>query len=261
MWIAYVVTSQDRILDGSFQKFVESIKGQSESVKIVLGLRDCSLPPELAPQIWQTVRLPFRISLSKARNELLSIYRPAEADWVCFPDDDCWYPDELLSRVRSMSDNLDFMLGVIDTGQKTFPEIPSAMSPATVDLQVALKHTASAALFISGKKMNDFVFDERLGLGANVGSAEDLDLVLYLIVMGCQGNYSTDIRVLHPYKPQRVSEYFEGSVAVLSKYFGRIPLARFSAARRIIRGFIMAFGGRLPFAQAWRSLEFVTKKW
>jgi len=261
MWIAYVVTSEDRISDGTFQKFLESITNQSEPVRIVLGLRGCSLPLELSSHIWKSVNLPLKISLSKARNELLSAYRPNDLDWVCFPDDDCWYPEGLLPRVKTMSSKMDFMLGVIDTGQKTFPEIPSPQLPLKIDLQVALRHTASAALFVAGKMMQDFTFDERLGLGAKVGSAEDLDLALNLIVRGCQGSYSTDIRVLHPYKPQRVNEYFEGSVAVLSKYFGKIPHARFSATRRIINGFVMSFGGRLPFAQAWRSLSFVTKEW
>jgi len=139
---------------------------------------------------------------------LLACRPPVAHEWICFPDDDCWFPDDLLSLVSSCSKNLDYILGVIDTGHRSFPNNDGSGIPVEIGLQVALQNTASAALFISGECVNNFTFDERLGLGAKVGSAEDLDLVLHLIQGGFLGGYSTNVRVGHPYKPQRDREYF-----------------------------------------------------
>jgi hypothetical protein len=261
MWIAYVVTSQDRLLDGSFEKFVNSIQSQFKSVRIVAGLRDCALPDQLRSAIHLEISLPLKISLSKARNALLDAYAPTENDWVCFPDDDCWYPSNLLSTVVRQAHEKDFILGVIDTGKKNLPSLPNPEPLGTMNLQDALKHTASAALFIDGKSFRNFRFDERLGLGAKVGSAEDLDLVLFLLQQGCQGVYSTDIRVLHPYKPQRETEYFEGSIAVLSKYFGKIPFCRYSAGRRMAKGILLVLKRKLPVSQLLKGISYASKKW
>lgn len=261
MWNAYVVTSADRILDGSFEKFLESVLRQSAQVRVIVGLRGCDLPLETVRKVHATVRLPFNTSLSKARNELLAAYPSANNEWVCFPDDDCWYPEGLLNEIDSAKNSLDFLIGVIDTGQKVFPNNEDPRNGIEVDLQLALRVTASAALFVSGEKIQHFRFDERLGLGAKVGSAEDLDLVLFLLQQGNKGIYTQDLRVGHPYKPQRDGQYFEGSIAALSKFYGCIPMARYSALRRTIRGIILATLGKLPLKQALRGFFYLIKKW
>lgn len=261
MWIAYVVTSEDRILDGSFEKLMNSVADQSVSTRIIVGLRDCALPLKFSSSVEATVALPFRTSLSQARNALIASHPPVEDEWVCFPDDDCWYPPGLLNKVEEARECQDFLLGVIDTGQKRFAEGGSKLSSAHINLQVALRRTASAALFVSGKKMNEFTFDERLGLGSVVGSAEDLDLVLFLLRQGSSGLFNSGIRVRHPFKPQRDGEYFEGSIAVLSKYYGQIPLARYSATRRAIKGLAFGLVGKLPQKQALKGFLYLLKKW
>jgi hypothetical protein len=261
MWTAYVVTSQDRINDKSLEKFLQSILKEDNQVDIVLGLRDCFLPDSVKDKITSAVSLPFRVSLAKARNELLSAHPPSDENWVCFPDDDCWYPNNLLAEVESASKGNDFVLGVIDTGEKNYDLEQLSKQPTHITLQVALKQTASAALFISGRSLRDFRFDERLGLGAKVGSAEDLDLVLNLLHKQCRGVFTSSLRVGHPYKPQRKGEYFEGSIAVLSKYFGKLPRARYSAVRRLINGLLLVARGKVQMKQIARGLKYVLGVW
>ena len=256
-----MITSKDRINDGSFEKLIASINLQSRPIKIIIGLRDCSIPIEISDKVSATIMLPLKISLSAARNQVIASHPPQIDDWVCFPDDDCWYPEDLLSRVESAAKGMDYVLGVIDTGQKDFKQQPGSTGMAHIGLQNALKNSASAALFIKGSKFGRFLFDERLGLGAEVGSAEDLDLVLHLINTKCVGGFSTDIRVSHPYKPQRDNEYFEGSIAALSKFFGKIQWARLSAFRRVVKGLALASIGRLPIGQAWRGVRYFVNKW
>lgn len=261
MWIAYVVTSEDRIVDGSFEKFLNSVTLQEEDLRIVVGLRGCSLPEKLSKKVTLSIALPLQTSLSKARNELIYAYPYGPNDLVCFPDDDCWYPKGLLEKIEGYVSSADFILGVIDTGQKELPPPRDSWQSVSVKLDVALKHSASAALFVSGNKMKDFKFDQRLGLGAKVGSAEDLDLVLFLIRESAVGFYFDDLRVFHPYKPQRDGEYFEGSIAALSKYFGKIPLARYSAFRRLIKGLLLAVAGKLPLRQVVNGFSFFRGNW
>jgi len=261
MWTAYVVTSADRIFDGSFKKFLESILEQSVGVRVIVGLRGCDLPVELVSKVHATVHLPFKTSLSKARNELLAAYPCAKKEWVCFPDDDCWYPEGLLNEIDAAKNSFDFCLGVIDTGHKVLPSRQGLENGSEVNLQLALRVTASAALFVSGESIQQFRFDERLGLGAKVGSAEDLDLVLTLLRQGNKGIFTQDLRVCHPHKPQRAGEYFEGSIAALSKFYGFIPMARYSALRRTIKGLILATLGKLQVKQALRGVSYLIKKW
>jgi len=261
MWIAYVVTSQDRLEDGSFNKLIKSLESQSCPVRIIVGLRGCALPPEYAGKIHSSITLPFRISLSSARNRLLAHEPSNLGDWICFPDDDCWYPKDLLLKVNSELKNFDFLVGVIDTGQKKIHKFFKSEPYVKIGLQEALKHTASAALFLDAEAMRGFVFDERLGLGAQVGSAEDLDLTLYLLSKGSRGLFSKDILVKHPFKPNRERDYFEGSIAALSKYYRSIRFARFSAFRRTIKGILLFASGKLSSSQLKRTFFYLLNRW
>lgn len=261
MLLAYVVTSADRISDGSLHRFLQSANNQDTPIKIYLGLRGCELSGDLSKLVSGTKSLPSKISISRARNELINCFPPATDSWVCFPDDDCWYPEQLLKLAMEFFPDVDLVLGAVDTGSEGKRLEPFRSPVFQINLQTALSQTASAALFVSGSTFGNFKFDERLGLGAQVGSAEDLDLVLHVLSIGKRGVFSPGIRVHHPFKPARKLEYFEGSIAALSKYFKKIKFSKYSALRRLIKGCLLVLFRKLPFSQLKKGWSYFWEKW
>ena len=186
-----------------------------ETSFLCVGVRGGSkedLPFEFA----RVIELPLKISLSKARNELMRVFPPEVNEIIFFPDDDCWFGKDTLANVEILISNYDFAIGVIDTNGEENSSV-GFESQEAIDLETALKTAASAALFCRSESIIGYSFDEKLGLGTAIGSAEDLDLVLHLLSVHLKGVYSPNVRIGHPAKNKGM-EYFPGSVAVLRKY-------------------------------------------
>jgi len=208
---------------------------------ICVGIRGGTLH-DLPLTFDKVLELPLKISLSEARNRLMKQFPITGSEVVFFPDDDCWLGENTLSKVQRILENSDFAIGVVDTDGNENSEI---IGGANIDLSVALEVSASAAIFCKSKSLEQFRFDERLGLGAQIGSAEDLDLVLYLLSQGAQGVFDESIRIGHP-KKSRGMEYFPGSIAVLRKYSGVWPRTWAYMIRRLAHGVVFAIQGKLP---------------
>lgn len=136
--------------------------------------------------------------LSKARNKaLLHI----EEGLVAFPDDDCWYPSNLLEDVNSIF-------------QKDFHYDALCIKRYTTDSNVLEKSkikalnkfnlwglTSSYCLFLRNSTViNTGRFDERLGVGANTpwGAGEDTDYVLRTMKNGAKWVHLPTLKVIHP---------------------------------------------------------------
>jgi hypothetical protein len=238
MWTGYLVTSKDRIADGQFSRLVDSL--DLSKLKLIVGCRGFN-PEELPVKGVSSVSLPLQTSLSRARNFLLSTFPPPENNLIFFPDDDCWLAPGTLEVAEHWLKENDFLIGVVDTDRTECAKIGKSMD---VNVELALEKTASAALFFRGLSLRDFAFDERLGLGATFRAAEDLDLILTLVIAGGRGIWTPDLRIGHP-KKNRNMEYFPGSIAALKSNSRKNLHLKILALRRLCHGFLFAICGKL----------------
>ena len=134
--------------------------------------------------------------LSHARNVGL---KHVSGSIVAFPDDDCEYPPDLLSRVN------DFFTNNREHNILTCAAVDTRTSrrfswflpkPCILTSRNILKTSTSFSIFI---KINDGLksFDEQFGIGSFFGSAEEMDYILRLLQSGYKGYYDPGLEVYH----------------------------------------------------------------
>jgi glycosyltransferase involved in cell wall biosynthesis len=145
-------------------------------------------------------RLVSAPGLSRARNLGL---REITGDVVCFPDDDCAYPGNVLARVNQSLINNPEWHGVIGdsvdmSGRLT---LPWRDRKGKLTLPMCWRRAVSYALFLRSSVIREIGgFDEALGVGSGSlwGSGEDNDLVLRTLKAGCYVQYDPGLRIQHP---------------------------------------------------------------
>lgn len=137
--------------------------------------------------------------LSRARNLGL---RFADGEIIGFPDDDCWYPPDLLERVVALL-NAEPLNGglsgrcVSECGENwsRFDKVAGHLAPLNV-----LTRATAAAMFLRGGVLQDVGgFDERMGVGAGTPfqSAEEMDCLLRVLARGHRLVYAPSVCVFH----------------------------------------------------------------
>ncbi len=133
--------------------------------------------------------------LSKARNRGL---KEACGDIVCFPDDDCLYPKELLENINAFfkEHNYDILMGkTID--KETGKVVAGKNITKAQILKPSFILGSSTTLFI--KRDENIIFDEHFGIGAVFNAEEENDLLFRLLKKGYSGYYAPNINyVYHP---------------------------------------------------------------
>jgi glycosyltransferase involved in cell wall biosynthesis len=129
----------------------------------------------------------------------------ATGEIIAFPDDDCKYRPDTLMRVRKRfeaNNDVQMVFGqMIDPSSNlkwnNFPE-----NSMYVKKQKLFKFGCSASLFINKGNIVDgmIVFDEKFGIGAEFGGAEETDLVFRLMRKNYKGYYDTSVMVYHSYQ-------------------------------------------------------------
>lgn len=156
----------------------------------------------------QTLRLRSARGLSRARNAALS---SLAADVVAFPDDDCVYAPDLLTRVagRFAADpGLDGLCGrpVAADGRTVgrWPSRAQRIRPDTV-FHTAISHTIFLRRSVVERVGG---FDERLGLGSGTpwGSGEEIDYLVRALRLGARLEYDPSFVVTHPVRPFSADE-------------------------------------------------------
>jgi hypothetical protein len=206
---------------------VRSLGLQDERCELVLVARgdnalDLSpLPENVTPCI---VRAPLATSLSRARNLALTRARANgllhECEGVAFADDDNVYlPGTLRRAAEHMRDGMDMVCGVYGPAPEAIDWQRFPSRPQEVDTSLIMRALSSGTMFFTARVVAAVGnFDERLGLGARFGSAEDSDFMIRALAAGASAVYDPGLVVLHPYKTHRHEEYFAGNVAVLAKH-------------------------------------------
>ena len=187
--------------------FLDSVlaqPGHDAEVIVVDQNGDARLDPVLAPYAGRIALTHLRSAVANANHARNLGLRAARGEIVGFPDDDCLHPPDVLARVAAAFD-ADPALAVL-TGPAESPagglgsgrwrETAGPIDATNVWTSVIefnLWLRRDIALKLGG-------FDEAMGPGTPIGSAEGNDLVLRAVVGGHVARYDPALRVIHPDK-------------------------------------------------------------
>nr|VFK67185.1 MAG: Glycosyltransferase, GT2 family [Candidatus Kentron sp. UNK]VFK72559.1 MAG: Glycosyltransferase, GT2 family [Candidatus Kentron sp. UNK] len=138
--------------------------------------------------------------LARARNQGIPHIRGA---YVGFPDDDCVYePDTLSKAARFFAHNPQYA-GIVgnvleldsDTEAMLMDKAPE---PGIVDYDKAWGVVMTAAFFMRAEELDDTRFDETIGPGTYWGCGEDVDLLLRRMDAGARFYFDPSLIVRHP---------------------------------------------------------------
>lgn len=219
------------------------------------------LDPVLAPYRDRIAIVHLRSprGLSRARNVGLKSCR---GRFIGFPDDDCWYPADLVARLIALFDadpGTDVLTGRTTDAQGVdslglFLESDAPISRANIWLvgnsnSLFLRRAASER---AGG------FDETLGVGAEspFKSGEETDFLLRVLAAGARGSYRRDIVVHHDQAPvaggagiARAQDYARGFGRVLRLHDFGTPYAVMRVARSSARALLSAATGDMATAR------------
>jgi glycosyltransferase involved in cell wall biosynthesis len=158
--------------------------------------------------------------LSHCRNIGL---RHITGDIIAFPDDDCEYEIDTLEKAAGFfEEHPIYSFYTCNTKEKNGcnPVLKSKNNNCDIKYFNILNLGISFTIFVRSESIENFSFDEQLGVGAFFGSGEESDLLLYLIKRKEKGKYHAEHYVCHPGKtetPQRVYSYSMGFGALFKK--------------------------------------------
>jgi glycosyltransferase involved in cell wall biosynthesis len=146
------------------------------------------------------VHLRNAIGLSRARNAGLGV---ARGDIIAFPDDDCWYPEDLLEKVADFFSKHPEFGGLtgrsVDlTGEDTVGRY--IKDEGLVSLRDVWRKAVGFSMFLTRESTQKAGgFDEGLGPGAGTiyQGAEDIQYLIGVLKAGCRVFYSPRILVYH----------------------------------------------------------------
>ncbi len=186
------------------ERFLKSLAAQTHrdfELIIVDQNSDDRLIPliEEYGQRFSMIHLRCQPGLSRARNVGL---RHLGGEAVTFPDDDCWYPPDLLERVEAFwreQPGWDGALGRLiweeDSAQARLGRLRSA------NIYNVTTSTHSVTLFLKRSSVEAVQgFDEALGLGSGTpwGGGDDIDIIVRCLKAGFKICYNPALCVHHP---------------------------------------------------------------
>ncbi|WP_281280891.1 glycosyltransferase family 2 protein [Robertmurraya kyonggiensis] len=188
------------------EKFMNSLLAQEYKVfeLIIVDQNDDNRLENLIEKYSNQMQIIYIKSvrgLSRARNVGLS---HATGDIIAFPDDDCWYPKELLKRVKNILVSNNSIAGL--TGKSVDEDFNISAGvfdeeEGEVNKKNVWRRGISITIFLRKEVINKVgTFDEMLGVGSGTkfGSGEETDFLLRVIDNGYKVVYFPSIIVHHP---------------------------------------------------------------
>ncbi len=200
--VSLVVSTLGRTLE--LERLLTSLRAQTFSdfeTIIVDQNGDERLEPVLAPHLATLNIVASRSDrgLSLGRNTGLAL---VAGDIVAFPDDDCWYPTDLLERVVAAfneSPELDLLSG--RTVDQSFAPSLGVFHPTgrRIGRGSVWRAGNSNTIFVRTNPKRELRFDETLGVGANTifQSGEETDFLLRLLADGAEMRFDPAFVVHH----------------------------------------------------------------
>ena len=182
---------------------INSISENFEIEFILVDQNENDLYQSLIKDKIQNTKIIFKylkseIGLSKSRNVGL---KHVSGDIICFPDDDCIYPEGFIRKMVNYfnsSDSSDFLITKVrDLDDKYDLRFTNKKRSGNLTPNEVFVNCCSISIFHKKLKKN-VLFDEDLGLGSKFRSCEDYDYVLKYISEGATVYFSSDLYVLHP---------------------------------------------------------------
>lgn len=199
--------------------------------------------------------------LARARNLGLKYI---SGDIVGFPDDDCWYPSDLLEKLNLFFKEhleVDGLVGCCLDEKNNFSVLAWDKKSGKINYFNIWKRLTSTSLFLKSsliKKIGNF--EETLGAGSGTewGSGEETDYILRALKKGFQIYYSPQFFVYHPQIFQDYGEESFQKVKIYEKGVGKL-LAKhkypfwfiFSQWIRLIIGILFCL-----FLGRWKKAKF-----
>lgn len=245
--ISLIVATLKRVAE--FERLLASLDAQTYrdfEVLVVDQNPDGRLVPVLDGHAGLVMQhLHSERGLSRARNVGL---RAARGDIVAIPDDDCWYPADLLQTVASWFES-NARFGMLFTTLRTAenahsgPRTPAeARGCSKSDLSTCL--SASAALFMRRSVVEAVGgFNEYLGIGAvsKYQAGEERDYVLRAHQRGFQSWYDPSFTVHHP--PFGSRERLKRTTYTYALSEGCVQRMHRYPVHKVGRDLIRSFGG------------------
>jgi glycosyltransferase involved in cell wall biosynthesis len=206
---------------------------------------DDRIPRLLAnyPDLPQTL-LRSAPGLSRARNVGL---RHVRGPVLAFPDDDCAYRKGALRKILNFFDaapDAGILSGCNSMDRKVLQTTCPPLVTARIAASLLLRNTASFSIFVDRRKLpqrtNWDFFDEKLGVGAPFGAAEETDYLYRLLRDGMQPYTANNQLTYHPDKElefsnhRRATNYGLGAGAFFRKNLTADPVFLTMAARAFI---------------------------
>jgi glycosyltransferase involved in cell wall biosynthesis len=191
------VTELQRLLTSldaqTYKKFEVIVVDQNPDDRVVAVLRE---HPEL-----KIVHLRCTLGVSRARNAGL---RVAKGEVIGFPDDDCWYPDDLLAKITGWLDTNPEFDGIFiatrnQDDRLQAPKFPPRRGSCTRTSILRCAVIVGAFLKMSAVEAIG-VFREDIGPGTSspYQSGEDIDYLIRPLDHGMQLFYEPAFSVYHP---------------------------------------------------------------
>lgn len=147
------------------------------------------------------LHLRSRLGVSRARNVGL---RAAQGDIIAIPDDDCWYPRDLLSTVNRWfvaNPEIDVLFTGMRSAEDKLIAPRGSPGPCLCTKKNVLSCMTAVTAFLR-RTVVDSVgeFNQNIGpgSGSRYGSGEDVDYLLRPLELGFRVWYEPNFTVYHP---------------------------------------------------------------
>jgi glycosyltransferase involved in cell wall biosynthesis len=215
------------------------------------------------------LHLTSATGLSRARNVGM---QKATGDIVVFPDDDCWYPEDLLERVNFYFEKQPEIEGISGStvGDSYMDRTSGLITPFNV-----WKRAISYGIFLRCKAVQAVGdFDETLGVGAGTiwGSGEETDYLIRILNAGYQLYYDPLLEVHHPgpvqatqgnnFSLEKVHFYAMGKGRVLRKSHSPLWFVAFQCTKPLIKS-LLEFIQQAPKQErvGWTVFQGILQGW